>query len=423
VPGAANPNPPPAATAARLRDAFEPPSPLTVGVEEELMLLHPETLDLLPRAADVLARVEGDPRFKPELPAAQLEIVLPPAATVVAAAADLASARADLAAAAEGIGVLAGGGAHPFAAVEGDISPGERYAAILREYGRVARRQLVFGQHVHVAVRPAERALAVFNALRSYLPLIAALAANAPFYAGVDTGLASVRPKLSELLPRQGVPPPMASWEELEAALQWGMDAGAMAHRGQFWWEARLHPAFGTIEVRVPDTQATVAEAAAVAAVVHALVAWLAERHEAGEALPVAPSWRIAENRWSACRHGLDGMIADLVTGERAPTRERAAALLDAVAPAAERVGCAAELAAARLGLSANGAARQRAAVAEATAPGGAAPDAPRAAAPDAPRAAAPRAAAPDAPRAAAPRAAAPDAPRVAAAWLVARFG
>jgi carboxylate-amine ligase len=327
---------------------------MTVGVEEELMLLDAQTLDLAPRAAEVLERVDGDARFKPELPAAQLEIMLAPAATVGEAAAALAGARADLAEAASGIGVLAGAGAHPFAATEGVLTEAERYEAIAREYGPVARRQLVFGLHVHVAVRPDERALAVYNAIRSYLPLIAALAANAPYYAGEDTGLASVRPKISELLPRQGVPPPLASWEELEDALRW-----ARVDRTQWWWEARLHPDFGTVEVRVPDTQTTVAETGAIAAVVHALVAWLAERHAAGEPLEAAPSWRIAENRWSACRHGLGGTMADLVTGAVAPTRERLAALLDDLAPVAGRVGCASELA--RANLDANGATRQRA--------------------------------------------------------------
>jgi carboxylate-amine ligase len=94
-----------------------------------------------------------------------------------------------------------------------------------------------------------------------------------------------------------------------------------------------------------------------VAAVVHALVAWLVERHDAGETLPAAPSWRIAENRWSACRHGVDGTMADLVTGEVAPTRDRLAALLDDLAPVAQRIGCHDEL----VGLDANGAKRQRA--------------------------------------------------------------
>jgi carboxylate-amine ligase len=351
--------------AANLRAAFEADAPMTVGVEEELMVLDPETLDLAPRAHAVLERVEGDPRFKPELPAAQLEIALAPARTVGEAARALAQARADLAAAADGVALLAGAGAHPFAAAEGVLSDGARYDALRREYGPVARRQLVFGLHVHVAVRPADRALAVFNALRSYLPLLAALGANAPFYGGVDSGLASVRPKLCDILPRQGVPPAMSSWEELEAALRWGQAAGAMADRSQWWWEARLHPSFGTVEVRVPDTQTTVAETAALAAVVHALVAWLAERHEAGEVLAPASTWRISENRWSACRHGLEGTMADLLTGEVAPTRARAATLLDELAGAAARVGCAAELSDPSAALDANGATRQRAVAAD----------------------------------------------------------
>jgi glutamate---cysteine ligase / carboxylate-amine ligase len=345
---------------ANVRVAFEEDAPRTVGLEEELMVLDAETLDLAPRAGELLERLEGDPRYKCELPAAQLEIVVPPARTVGQAAAALAAARAQLAAAAGASMLLAGAGAHPFAATEGVLSEGERYEAIAREYGPIARRQLVFGLHVHVAVRPAERALAVYNALRSYLPLIAALAANAPFHGGKDTGLQSVRPKIAELLPRQGVPPPLASFEELDAALRWaGIDPA------QWWWEARLHPLLGTVEVRVPDTQTTVAETATVAAVVHALVTWLAERHEGGEALPVAASWRIGENRWSACRHGLDGTMADLVTGESRPTRAWAAELLDELAGAAQRAGCSAELAGARRALAVNGAIRQRAVVAQ----------------------------------------------------------
>jgi carboxylate-amine ligase len=98
---------------ANVRDAFEDDAPMTVGLEEELMLLDPETLDLAPRAAAVLERVEGDARFKSELPAAQLEIVLPAAATVAEATAALSAARADLAAAAAGFGRRARARAHP----------------------------------------------------------------------------------------------------------------------------------------------------------------------------------------------------------------------------------------------------------------------------------------------------------------------
>jgi len=104
-----------------------------------------------------------------------------------------------------------------------------------------------------------------------------------------------------------------------------------------WWWELRLHPIHGTVEVRVPDQQTTVGETVAVAELVRALVLDLAARHDAGEELAVHPSWRIAENRWSAARHGLDGQMADLDTGERTPTRERLAALIERLGADAAR--------------------------------------------------------------------------------------
>lgn len=333
---------------------------MTIGFEEELMLLDPASFDLVPEAPSALAAVAGDERFKLELPASQLEIVTAPCASVSEAASQLADARQALAGALDGSYRLAGAGVHPFADVRGVLNSTPRYDRTASEYGEVARLQLVFGLHVHVGVGGADRALHVFNALRSHLPEIAALAANAPFYCGRDSGLASVRPKLCELLPRQGVPPAMESWEALSAAFAWGAEAQRFEAR-QWWWEARLHPVHGTIEIRVPDTQVTVADTAAVGAVVHALVHQLCARYDAGEALPVADTWRIEENRWSACRYGAGGQLADLVTGEPRSTCDRLESLLDALHPSALALGCSDELGNARGLLAAQGATRQRA--------------------------------------------------------------
>jgi carboxylate-amine ligase len=349
----------PTPTAADLRAAFDAPEPLTVGLEEELMLLDPETLDLLPRAAAVVEPA-GDPRFKLEMPAAQLELSLPPAPSVPAAIAELAAARRDLAAAAAPVGRLAAAGVHPFAAPIGELNAGERYALTEREYGDIARRQLVCALQVHVAVGGADRSLAVYNGLRPWLPLLAALAANAPFYDGRDTGMASIRPKIGEQLPRQGIPPAIASWDAFAEALGWGAASGAVPDARRWWWELRPHPAFGTLELRVPDAQSTVEDAAAVAALAHALVGWLAARHDAGEPLETADTWRLEENRWSAARRGMDAELADLATGGRTPARERLAALLAELAPVAERLGCAAELATVERLAAGNGAIRQR---------------------------------------------------------------
>ena len=324
------------------------------------MLLDPGSLDLLPRAADALARLGGDTRFKLELPASQLEITLPPVASVPEAATLLRGARDDLARAVDGLALPVAVAVHPFAPTEGELNTSERYERTLRDYGIVARRQLVCALQVHVAVGGAQRSLAVYNALRSHLPELAALAAAAPLQAGQDTGLASVRPLVAGQLPRQGIPPVLASWEGFADDLRWGAASGGVPSPRSWWWELRPHPAFGTLEVRVPDPQATVQEAAAVAAVVHALVARLAAEHDSDLLGDPAPKWRIEENRWSACRWGVEGEMADLKTGRRTSTRRRLSALLDELEPYAQALGCAAELARARELVERNGALRQR---------------------------------------------------------------
>jgi glutamate---cysteine ligase / carboxylate-amine ligase len=338
-----------------LAATFDAVEPLTVGIEEELMLLDPDTLDLAPVGPQLLERLGGDSRFKLEMPAGQLEIALPPARSAAGLAAGLAAARRDLAAAADGLALLGGAGLHPFAAGEGMLNGGARYDGIAREYGTVARRQLVCALQVHVAVGGADRTLAVYNALRTHLPELAALAANAPWHEGRDTGFASFRPVVADMLPRQGVPPPIASWESWAAELGWGVRSGRVPGPSQWWFELRPHPAYGTLELRVPDTQATVADAAAIAAVAHALVARLCEHPH-----PAVPSWRIEENRWVAARHGLDGTFADLVTGEPVAVRERLHALLDELEPYAAALGAARPFAHARALVAANGAAQMR---------------------------------------------------------------
>jgi carboxylate-amine ligase len=320
----------PELTADVLRERFDAAGPMTVGLEEEVLLLDPATHDLTPRAADALERL-GDPaRFKPELPAAQLEIVTAPHAEVDGALAELAAGRTRLAEACEGIARPATTGLHPFAGPEGVLAEAEDYAHTRTEYARIARLQLVSALQVHVAVGGAERSLAVYNALRSHLPELAALAANAPFWGGHDTGMASARLKVNELLPRQGVPPALASWDEFADALRWGATGGSMHTERSWWWELRPHPSHGTLELRVPDAQTTIEDAAAVARATVALVERLAARHDAGDLPAPAPTWRIEENRWSAARHGLDGQMADLETGAREATRERVQRLLGA---------------------------------------------------------------------------------------------
>jgi len=355
---ATTPEQPPSAEA--LHAAFDNATAFTVGIEEELLVLDPDTLEPVPRAPELIDGLGKDGRFKLELPAAQIEIVTAPAATAADAAAALMAARRDLAEHAGGRVRLAGAGVSPLGAGSGELVTLPRYARTIRDYTPIISRQLVYALQVHVAVPGSERALAVYNHVRSYLPWLAALAANGVFYEGRDAGLASVRPMLADLLPRQGVPPSLESWEQYAEALSWGARTGTVAEPGTWWWELRPHPAYGTLEFRVPDTQSTVAEAAALAALIQALVVWLGRRHDAGEPLPVAPRWRIEENRWSACRYGVEGDLVDPHTGARATTRRWLEQLLEALVPIAAELGADGALEHAATMLGANGAIRQR---------------------------------------------------------------
>jgi carboxylate-amine ligase len=345
-----------------LRSRFEASTPDLVGLEDELMLLDPESLELADRAEEALGVLRGDGRFKPELPASQVEIMVSPHATVSAAAQALLEARRAFAAATEGLVRPAAAGAHPFSPGVGAVNPGKRYGRIEETYGCVARRELVCALQVHVSVGDPDRALAVYNAARSYLPQLAALAANAPFYEGEDTGFASVRPLIATLLPRQGVPPAFESFSSYAKALAWGSASGASVDPTTWWWELRLHGGFGTLEFRVPDAQSTVGQAAAMAAVIQALVVWLGRRRADDAKLPVHPRWMIEQNRWSACRHGVEGSMVDLESGERRPTRELLQALLEDIGEVAVELRSEAELAVAAEMVEANGAIAQRAA-------------------------------------------------------------
>jgi glutamate---cysteine ligase / carboxylate-amine ligase len=356
----------PARTLAECREPFERhEDALTLGLEEEVMLLDPSTLELSPSVEAALQLLHGDPRFVRELRSAQLEIVTRPAPDVHRVACDLAQARLTLAERLEPGLRFAAAGTHPWSTDWGDLPEGERYEAIAIEYPSAPEQALPCGMHVHVAVPGADRALAVYNALRSYLPELAALAANAPFFEGADTGLASVRPGLMRGMLRVGVPPAFATWDDLASYVSWGRRGGLFPDASHLWWLLRLHLSLGTLELRVFDAQTRVQDAVAIAGVCQALVADLARRHDAGERLTVHDTHRIAENDWRANRYGVRGFLVDLDTGRRVPTRERLAALLERLGPAAEPLGAGDALLAAATLVADAGADRQRYVAAE----------------------------------------------------------
>jgi carboxylate-amine ligase len=301
----------------------------TIGLEEELLLVERRTWAPA-QAAGVVAEI-GDARIKPELPACQLEIATSVHTDVIDAVDELRWGRARVASACGPDVVPIATPVHPLVDGPVPLASTGRADGLATRYGEAIARQLVSSLQVHLAFGDAGCTLGVYHALRDVLPELTALAAAAPFAAGRDTGLCSVRPIIASLLPRQGVPPIIGSWQQYAAELTWAARAGTTA--SEWWWELRPHIRYGTLELRVLDVPATTDRTRAVARFVQALSARLADLHYLGELLPPAPTWRIAENRWSALRDGVHGDLLDLRTGELRPTRRCLYDLVDAVEP------------------------------------------------------------------------------------------
>jgi carboxylate-amine ligase len=181
--------------------------------------------------------------------------------------------------------------------------------------------------------------------MRTWLPELLAVSANSPFWHGRDTGLASTRSKIFDTMPRSGLPPAFASFEEFELLVDRGVRTGSFEDYTYIWWDLRPHPRLGTIEIRVCDAQTRIDTVGAIVALVQSLVATLAERYEREGALEIQPVTLIAENKWRAARHGLEAQLVDLSRDEERSAREALAELVELAEPAAARLGCADELA------------------------------------------------------------------------------
>ena len=344
-----------------LRDVFDRIASFTIGAEEEYFLVDPESYELIPAAQLVLEREEGDGRIAAELRAAQIEAITPVCATVRELQRELTSIRQLVSAGLTDAALVVAAGTHPLALAPGEVTRRLRYQRLVAQNPWAGKQVLTCGLHVHVAVGGADRALAVYNTLRSYLPEIIALAANAPIYRGEDSGLATVRPKLNQVWPRAGVPPSFGSWHEVAGFGRWAQRGGVMPDDSHQWWDLRLRPRYGTIEIRAADVQTRLEDSATVAALVQSLVYDLACRYDAGDPLPVDPGERITENAWLATRDGVAGWLIDLATGERIETSERLHLLAEQLLPSAATLGCDRELLGiGRIVLEGGGSAQQR---------------------------------------------------------------
>ncbi len=319
----------------------------TVGMELELQLIDKDTLALANLSDEVIAAVKAGPLaraagdVKHELMKSNLEVV-------TGVCADLDQAHGELkevigrvidGAATEGA-LISMAGTHPFSLAKDQvITAGPRYRRLVDTLQMVARRFNIFGMHIHVGVDGPERCIYVMNRILYYLPHILALSSNSPFWEGEDTGLRSYRTKVFETLPTAGLPFYFESWDTYTRLVESYIETGTIETIREIWWDVRPHPDFGTVELRICDTPSTIGEAVSIAALVQALVKKFSDEYHEEVPYKRLSSAVIRENKWRACRYGLDG---ELLTADGHSTfklREGLLDLLEMVAPESEALG------------------------------------------------------------------------------------
>jgi len=305
-----------------LEHRFGTGEPYTLGVEEEYMLLHPTSFDLVQHIEMVLDAIQGDElasRINAELMQSVLEIATPVCQTAGDVMRELQTLRAYVRDVARDQGLRVGSaGTHPFSLFERQrITAKDRYHALIDQLQYVARRELIFGMHIHVAVDDPDKAIQIVNGLLPHLAPLLALSASSPFWRGEPTGLASSRQIVFSAFPRSGPPPRFRDYEDYALVVGQLERTGCIADYTHIWWDIRPHPKWGTIEVRICDAVTRLEDAVAIAAYCQALVKQLSERYDAGDEIPSYHRILTSENKWLAARYGLDAPVMDLATGSR----------------------------------------------------------------------------------------------------------
>jgi glutamate---cysteine ligase / carboxylate-amine ligase len=351
-----------------LDHSFGKSDPYTLGVEEEYMLLDGQTFDLVQHIDTVLAAIHGhelETQINAELMQSVLEIATPVCRTPADVDRELRKLRAYVTGiAAEDKLHVGSAGTHPFSLFERQrITARDRYRHLVDQLQYVARRELIFGLHIHVAVDDPEKAVQVVNGLLAHLSSLLALSASSPFWRGEPTGLSSSRQMVFAAFPRSGPPPRFRDYADYAEVVGQLEKTGCIADYTHIWWDIRLHPRLGTVEIRICDAVTRVEDAVALAAFCQALVKHYCERHERGEEIPSYHRILTTENKWLAARYGLEAPVMDLATGRRnrVPVAQLIRRTLRDIEPHAQELGAERELEGIRDILSrGNGADRQR---------------------------------------------------------------
>lgn len=322
---------------------------LTLGVEEEYLLVNRQTRDLVSEPpADLMPKLSDaiGAQVSPEFLKSQVEIGTGVCATPADVRADLARLRSAVAEVANEYGYAPiAASTHPFAKwSEQHHTEKARYDQIARDLAGTVRRLLICGMHIHAGIEDDDLRVDMMNQVSYFLPHILALSASSPYWQGEDTGMASYRLTVFDALPRTGVPDSFESWPEYQRVVERLIEVGAIEDASKIWWDIRPSVRWPTLEARVADVCTRMDDAVALAALYQCLLSMLFTLREKNQRWRVYPRILIEENRWRAQRYGVTGDLADFGQGKMMPFGTLADELVGLLQEEARQLGCTQEL-------------------------------------------------------------------------------
>jgi glutamate---cysteine ligase / carboxylate-amine ligase len=316
----------------------------TLGIEEEYMVIDPQTRELKSHEQRIVT--EGQKiirdKVKAEMHQAVVEVGTDICRDVEEARRDVSTLRSTISRIAGDLGFQMGAaGTHPFSHWENQlITEHVRYNEIVNELQEAARSNLIFGLHVHVGMENREMANHIANSTRYFLPHVYALSTNSPFWEGRQTGYKSYRTKVFDKFPRTGIPETFESIEAYDNFVKLLVKTNSIDNAKKIWWDLRVHPFFNTVEFRICDVPMTVDETICIAALFQAICAKIYKLRSKNMNYIQYSRALINENKWRASRYGIDGHLIDFGKEEEVNTRVLIYELLDFIDDVVDPLGC-----------------------------------------------------------------------------------
>lgn len=320
---------------------FARSDPLTLGVEFELVLLDSRTLQPAHLAPEIIKEANS-PQIKPESFEHMVEVTSTIGANARVIENQFHEQLNILIPLCEKRGLLLTGTGWPptVKLTEVTPTPDKRYERLANERKILGARFGTLGMHVHIGMENPEQCVRYHNFFMHFMPHLIALSASAPFENGIETGLASIRPSITESLPVAGMPYSFHNWQEYTNMCRAIYRAGSIQNLKDLWWDFRPSPRYGTLEVRICDMPASLSEAMAITAFIHGVAMWFREHQTWLDEVPRPNLWRLRENKWRAMRYGLDASIVLNNGGETRPIRDDIEQWIDRIMPFLEQCSC-----------------------------------------------------------------------------------